>query len=177
MTYFTFQAPVAIDTNVFEHLLNQPKNVDRHINHLLGYLQEREASLLVDAEGRIPGEYNVQLSQVLQNSDDEGTELQLLRYWILMAPRTPVQVHRDDNLMRVIRRIVIEQSETVDRTFVYVALSQGEILVSNDELHIVFGNTKERSLSPRRRRLLKDSKKYCPSGAAILTSLEADGKI
>ena len=177
MSFFVLEEPVAIDTNVFVDLSNKHKNVDGHITRLLGYILQLKTPLLVDSGGRISGEYNVQLSQTLQNSDDERTELLLLRYWILMAPRIEIQVQRNDDLMRVISKIVIEQSETVDRTFVYVALSKGAILVSNDELHIVFGNTKERSLSPRRRRLLKDSKRYCPSGAEILTSLEAHSKI
>ena len=42
MTIGPFEDCVAIDTNVFEHLLNPEMNPGSHINELLAYLQELE---------------------------------------------------------------------------------------------------------------------------------------
>ena len=46
MTQLLTRNEVAIDTNVFQHLLNPQNNVDSHINRLLEYLSERGRLLL-----------------------------------------------------------------------------------------------------------------------------------
>ncbi len=61
MTDSPFQDAVAIDTNVFIHLLNPQENVESHINELLKNLQLAQVSLIVDESGRILGEYNNQI--------------------------------------------------------------------------------------------------------------------
>ena len=49
----------------------------------------------------------------------------------------------NDDLMTAIRDVIIEVSENVDRTFVYVAFQQGTLLISNDLRHIVRGPADE----------------------------------
>ena len=52
MTDCPFQDSVAIDTNVFMHLLNPEQNPDGHIHRLLGFLIEQQTGLLTDEQGR-----------------------------------------------------------------------------------------------------------------------------
>ena len=174
MTNSPFQDAVAVDTNVFEHILNPQENVDYHINGLLGHLQEQKARLIVDDGNRIFGEYNHRIGPIIQRSDDTRNEIYLLRYWILNAPRLPTAVMGNDELMTAIKRVIIELPEAVDRIFVYVAFKQSRVLISNDRMNIVFGPNSESS--PRRDRLLHNARRYA-QGVDILTSQEAYGKI
>lgn len=176
MTGGSFQDEAATDTNVFIHLLNPQNNPDGHINGLLGRLAEQRVALLVDDGGRIIGEYNQQLREVLRGQDDRD-EIHILRYWVLSAPRRAVQVSGNDALMTAIRRVIDEQSETVDRIFVYVALKEGRVLISNDERHIVTGPPRESGQSPRRNRILNNTRRLRPDGAAIMNSREAYERI
>ena len=175
MTSGPFEDAVAIDTNVFVHLLNPQNNQDRHINGLLGHLAEQRIALLVDGGGRIIGEYNQQLREL--SGQDDRDEIHILRYWALNAPRRAVPVSGDDALMTSIRRVIVEQSETVDRIFVYVALKEGKVLISNDERHIVTGPPRERGQTPRRNRILNNTRRLRPDGADIMSSWEAYEKI
>ena len=177
MTDNPFKDAVAIDTNVFEHILNPQENVDSHITALLSHLQERNIGLIVDHGNRISGEYLNELSETISQNDDVGNEISILRYWILYAPRTDVKVTLNDNMMTAIRSVIIEPSENVDRIFVYVAFKQGNVLISNDLTHIVVGPTGEGSKSARRHRLLRQTRRMHSPGAAILTSREAHAKI
>ena len=167
------QDAVAIDTNVFEHLLNPQNNIDKHINFLLLHLQEKDVKLLVDDKSRISKEYQLRIVPVIEGADDTGIEIFILRYWMNHTPRLEVGVNRSDELMKIIETILSERDEIVDRILVYVALSQGKILISNDRKHIICGSRKESARSSRRHRLLKESKRKRPMGAGILTSLEA----
>lgn len=176
MTTSPFRDAVSIDTNIFEHLLNPQINLDGHINTLLVHLQEQGIALLVDDRNRISGEYNDRIGPIIRNSD-EGNEVYILRYWILNALRVGMAIDRNGRLMSAIRRVIVEQSGTVDRIFVYVALSQGKVLISNDGTHIVFGTVKDRQGRTRRQRLLSNTRKLRPQGADILTSQEAHERI
>jgi len=51
MTQLLARNEVAIDTNVFQHLLNPQNNVNSHINRLLEYLIGRRTTLVVDEDG------------------------------------------------------------------------------------------------------------------------------
>ena len=175
MTDSPFKDAVAIDTNVFEHILNPQENVNNHISELLIHLQERNTYLIVDDGNRIYGEYDNKLTPMIENADDIGPELYLLRYWFLDAPRKDVNVTLNDNMMTAIRNVIIELSENVDRIFVYVAFKQGNVLISNDLTHIVVGPTREANQGARRHRLL--TRRMRRSGADILTSREAHAKI
>ena len=172
-----YRDAVSIDTNVFEHLLNPRVNVEGHINTLLIHLQEQGIALLVDNRDRISGEYNYRISPIIGQNDDMGNELYILRYWMNSAPRKSIKIDWADALMVAIRKVIVEQSEANDCMFVYVAFAIGKALISNDEAHIVLGPARERRRSPRRQRLLLNSKKLRPEGAGIFTSLEAYDRI
>lgn len=175
MTQLLDRDEVAIDTNVFQHLLNPQDNVDSHINRLLEYLIRQGISLVVDGQGLIAGEYLQQLGRRLGESDDVGNEIRILRYWIRQAQRRSVSVNENDALMKAIYNVIIEVSENIDRTFVYVAFQQRAMLISNDLRHIVRGPGNESE--PRRERLLSKTQGLRPEGSQILTSLEAEAKI
>lgn len=177
MTTTSFEDAVCIDTNIFEHLFNPCKNVDGHINGLLGYLQKVGVALLVDDHQRMASEYSHRLIPIIRCNDDLSNEVQLLRYWVMEAPWLSTTIDLTDRLMEAIKRVIVERDEVVDRIFVYVALSRGRVLVSNDEMHIVFGPAREGGHPPRRRRLLRDSRRLRPRGAEILTSREAHSQI
>ena len=168
---------VAIDTNVFLHLLNPQQNVDSHITTLLAHLQTRGIVHVVDESRRIEGEYLNQIGQILTQSDELGTEGDILRYWIMEAEPRRVPVNLQDDLMRTIRNVIIEPSEQVDRIFVYAAFQTGSALISNDETHIVIGPPREFGQRPRRDRLRRATRRLRPAEADILTSLEAYEKI
>ena len=171
MSEFLTSNLVAIDTNVFQHLLNPQNNPDSHINRLLEHLTILGTSLLVDTQGVIASEYNQQLTRRIRNADDLRNEIQLLRYWVLEAPRLKVSVTEFDQLMRVIRSVIVEDDEDTDRTFVYVAFRQGTVLVTNDRRHIVRrpggGSTFRRDI------LLEQTVGLRPETARIMTSEEA----
>lgn len=177
MTDNPFKDAVAIDTNVFEHILNPQENVNNHISELLAYLQERNTYLIVDDGNRIYGEYDNKLTPMIENADDIGPELYLLRYWFLDAPSKDVNVTLNDSLMTRIKRVIHEPSENVDRIFVYVAFKRGNLLISNDRNHIVIGPDSEAGQSERRHRLIRETRRMYEPGAAILTSQEAQEKI
>ena len=171
MSGFLTSNLVAIDTNVFQHLLNPQNNPDFHINQLLERLTILGTSLLVDAQGMIASEYNQQLARRIRNADDVRNEIQLLRYWVLEAPRLRVSVTEFDQLMRVIRSVIVEDDEDTDRTFVYVAFRQGTVLVTNDRRHIVKGSGGGSTF--RRDILLGKTVGLRPETARIMTSEEA----
>ena len=171
MTTSPFQDAAGIDTNVFEHLLNRKNNTKNHINHLLIHLQQQGIALLVDAGGRIAGEYDNQLGPIIRRTDDERNEIYILRYWMEYADRREVAVNGSGQLMTAIRGIIKDPADAVDRIFVYVAFHQGRWLISNDMADIVEGPARERT--PRRNRLRQGTRRFRPDGADILTSLEA----
>ena len=177
MTSFPLQDTVAIDTNVFEHLLNREVNYDSHINRLLVHLFKGGSCLIVDKDGRIPNEYNHRLGRRIESLDETGNERFILRYWMELAPRHVIQVSGGDSLMNAISQVIIELPEATDRIFVYVAFKEGRTLISNDDLHVVFGPDGESGQQPRRHRLLRGTRRWRPKGAAILTSKEASDAI
>ena len=177
MTIGPFEDCVAIDTNVFEHLLNPEMNPGSHINELLAYLQEHGVSLIVDDDGRILNEYDNRLGPILRNIDSSRIEMYVLRYWTRYVDRRDVTVNLSDALMRAIGNVIPGNSEGVDRRFVYVSFRLGKILISNDETHIVIGPPRERDQQPRRQRLLRSTRRLRSTGADILTSQEAHSRI
>ena len=166
---------VAIDTNVWIHLLNPQDNADSHIDRLLDYLRRRGIALIVDDQGEIEKEYWKSVLPRLQGMDETRNERYLLRY-CLNAPRRTVALNELDDLMKAIARVICEPDKGIDRTFVYVALRIGRILISNDMRDIVQGHGGE-TQAWRRDRLLRITEEIRPEGADILTSLEAYEKI
>ena len=173
-----FEDSVAIDTNVFIDLLNPQKNTDRHIDQVLTYLYAQEIALIVDDKGRILGEYENQIRPRIENADEMSFEILILRAWI-SAPRCVVSLDMKESLMQAISNIM--PTDSTDRIFVYVAFKEGKILISNDETHIVVGPVREGSKSPRRQRLLNDTRRIRrrigSNEADILTSQEAHDRI
>ena len=175
MTGPIFQGAVAIDTNVFVHLLNPQNNPDGHIKRLLTHLFDEGVALLVDDGGRIAGEYAYLIS-LIERLDEARNERQILRYWMGLAPRRKVEVSDSDALMTAIRQVITGDKE-VDRIFVYVSFREGKILISNDEGDIVFGSDRGRGYIPRRQRLLQATEGLRPGNPEILTSREAHTRI
>ena len=173
MTVSPFEDCVAIDTNVFEHLLNPQENSGSHINELLAHLQELEVALIVDSGRRILNEYDNRLEPILKNIDNSRSEMYILRYWTRYAARREVTVNLSDALMGAIREVIPGNSEGVDRIFVYVSFRLGKVLISNDETHIVIGPPRELGQRTRRDRLRRTTRGLRHNGAEILTSIEA----
>lgn len=177
---------IAIDTNVFMHLFHDSTNLhakscnqDSHIDKILDVLQKDEIRLLIDNKKKIASEHTKYLLPILEGSDEVDTKRILLRYWLL--DQDPVEVDLDirDQLFQKIKEVIHEGGEAVDRVYVYVSHRVGKPLITNDELHILFGPNGEGNTAKnnRRTRLNKATKKHRKSGAAILSSLEAFGAL
>ena len=168
---------IAIDTNVFEHMLNPQNNINEHIDELLETLMIDEISLVVDEERKIENEYGEIIEPIISNSSDEHIQLQLLRHWIVyhIDKRKRISVSNDE-LMRAIEGIIKGKKQLVDRTFVYVAFKCDCILITNDGKHIIKGHLKEKT--ERRKALLRKTRKYRPNQRAeILSSSEAADRL
>lgn len=172
---------IAIDTNVFLHLFHKGTdanattcNLDSHIDQLLERLQQDELVLLIDNKQKIAAEHIKYLHPIFKG-DEIDTKRLLLRYWIL--DRDPIEIDLDtkSQLYVAIERVIHEKEEAADRAFVYVSHSSGKPLVTNDEMHIIFGPTSEGNTEKnnRRTRLKKGTKKLCVKGACIVSSREA----
>lgn len=175
---------VAIDANVFEHLLG-PENACGHITTLLRALAKNKASLVVDDKKRIEGEYKKRLLKRIKSGSpresgkrpgkaaDKVRETSLLKLWVMRTvpgaiPRVCVAVSHGDSLMGQIKgklRRPKKGEPNTDRIFVYVALRQGCPLISNDARDII----KKRDALLE----IKGAKK----GADILTSKEAAARV
>ena len=174
---------VAIDANVFEHLLG-PENACGHITTLLRALAKNKASLVVDDKKRIEGEYKKRLLKRIKSGSpresgkrpgkaaDKVRETSLLKLWVMRTvpgaiPRVRVAVNHGDPLMEQIKgKLRPRRGEpNTDRIFVYVALRQGCPLISNDARDII----KKRGALLE----IKGAKK----GSDILTSKEAAARV
>ena len=140
MTTPPFWDCVAIDTNVWIHLLNPQDNVNSHINKLLDYLRRQGIALIIDDQGKIAKEYRDSVLRRYQGMDETQNERYMLRY-CLSAPRRVVTLSELDDLMNAIEEVICESGKDADRTFVYVALKIGRTLISNDMRDIVRGQT------------------------------------
>ena len=102
---------MAIDTNVFEHLLNPEKNTNNHIQKLLTSLKERDICLIVDEGKRIEGEYENRIGPKLRNTSDTNHIRLLLEFWFVrkINHRKRVPVDAMDELMKGIKQIIIEK--------------------------------------------------------------------
>ena len=173
MTDCPFQDSVAIDTNVFVHLLNPEQNADGHIHRLLGFLILQGTVLIIDEQGTIKREYERHIEPMFKGKSVVGNELYLLTHWMKPEVQVKVSVTRNDDLMRAIREVIFERPKQADRTFVYVAFKLGRTLMTNDEADIVSGPIREVNRTSRRDRLLRSTRRFRPDSANILTSREA----
>lgn len=177
MTTSIFPNSVAIDTNIFQQLLNPAFNIDDHIGQFLRALQDQETRIICDDLGKIFGEYESTLTPIIRNRSETDSAIYVLRYWVEIAPKATEKVNLRDQLMTRIRQVIKERSESVDQILVYVALKGGKPLITNDHIHIVDGPPRETKQGKRSHRLLKGTKRLRPPGAEILTSLEARGRL
>lgn len=174
---------IAIDTNVFEHVLDRRVNDDDPIDKLLTVLSDDNVSLLVDCGGRIEGQYARRLKPKFKKSWDEGYARYVFKlcFGHSSNPRKRVNVDLRDDLMTIIKKI-LKKSETIDKIMVYVAFKEGRVLITNDKNDIVEGPSKERGR--RCARLKKAAKKVrrkfrarADDKSDILTSQQAYGKL
>ena len=103
-----------------------------------------------------------------------GGEIAVLRYWADKQYHAVRKISKTDNLAKAIKA-VIHENEPADRAYVYVALSNGRILVTNDLEHIVQWPKDRQEKKQRRDRLFKDkdARKQIQPNAGILLSSEA----
>ena len=162
---------VAIDTNIFAHILNPQKNINKHIDQLLNQLSDDDIKLLVDNEKKITKEYKRCLDEMIDRMEDDYRKL-LLLYWMDIQNQKPIKVSSKDALMRNIKKIIpLGEGPVTDCFFVYVAFKEGRILITNDKKDTVNKGSK---IGKRRKELLKLSKKIGRrKGSDILTSQQA----
>ena len=169
---------IAIDTNVFEHLLNPQENTNNHIDTLLRTLTRDRVGLIVDAKKRIENEYKNRIEPMLKSTSDKNIQqLLLLRSWIVsqIGTRKRVSVPNNDLLMTAIKGVITEH-EAIDRIIVYVAFQSDRILITNDRRHIIEGGSKEKS--KRRETLLRNTRRHRPNKKSeILSSVEATDRL
>jgi hypothetical protein len=134
-----------IDTNVFEHLLYDEKNLvlgdldtkteEKHINKLLKFLQRQGYKLCMDKQKRIKEEYKYRLGQRIKNSSDERDEILILRYWILLHDPHFIDTEINLSLDKILKTIILnddDKPETTDCIFVHIAAMNRCNLVTND---------------------------------------------
>ena len=128
---------IAIDVNVFGHLINKEKNVCKHIHEVLNVLQSKGVGLLVDGKGLIAGEYRRHLgNEHFMKNPEYANEAYILTYWLLPDIRKEIDMDCSDDLAKDIKA-VIGDKERVDRAFIYVAAKEESFLISNDKKHII----------------------------------------
>ena len=166
---------IAIDTNIFEHVLNPKENTNEHIDQLLKQLLVDEIKLLVDDEKRITNEYDERVTTRIKNKQTNYNfdKKILLYHWLKPENYQCITVCLNDELMIGIKNILPKPSKKkrerkTDKFFVYVALKQDRILVTNDEKDMIDEGTKQ---GKRCKKLLKICKKIEGNkNADILTS-------
>jgi len=161
---------IAIDANVFVHMfmhmIDPDNNPYEHIRALLYRLRKAKFGILLDESRMIAREYRKHVFPCFLKTDDDDTK-RLLRYWFRQENQKIVPINLNDNLMRAIKSIV-GPSKGADRFYVYVALKEGRILVTNDR----------RDIWSNRDRLLKiKTRPRLPKGADILNSKRAHYKL
>lgn len=163
---------IAIDANVFEHLLNPQENTNGHIGDLLQQLIKDKIRLLVDDKDKIVNEYkSCLLSYMEKTTVDEGkAERIILRYWLLPQNKGAIHeivlVNQLDDLMTAITEL-IPPTKRKDRFYVYVAFKKGRVLVTNDHKDIV----------DHKAELKRKTKSFRLNGADIVDSREAYNRL
>ena len=158
---------IVIDTNIFLGLLNPKENTNYHIEELLLTLQEDCVCLIVDKDGRIPGEYKNSIGDVITNKTASSEYRELLKYWLTQEWR---EVDTRNDLITAIKQI-IGRNNTRDALFVCVAMVSDETLITNDRKDIIKKGKRDRLL-----RLAKKSP-YRYRSFRIWDSKEAHDKL
>ncbi len=128
--------PIVIDTNVFVHLLNPEKNVNKHISQLLVTLQDTH-QLQIDKDERIKAEYAHKLTEAIKNASDLGIEKYILEIWIYKKSMCLLEVEPPENLRNFVRQVINDSTKRVDRYLVETAALSNCDLVTNDETDIL----------------------------------------
>jgi hypothetical protein len=128
---------VVIDTNIFIDLLNPESDKGAHINRLLVQLILNRYELLVDSIKKIAHEYEAMIIPIIRNGDETSAYLPILKYWMDITNWREQILVPTDNLMKILKRIIIERCENVDRAFVYVSCMGDCYLITNDGIHIL----------------------------------------
>ena len=160
---------VAIDTNIFKHLLNvgdEGENSDGHITELLNGLALIVPSLNLDNKNKIGAEYEKHITPIILKNDERRTELPILRFWMLTLGRRIVSVDLQDGLMASIKEVV-SRAKVVDRVFIAVAIHGDCLFVTNDD-HDVIG---------RRREIRRRTRRYMGPNTRFVNSQEAHTKL
>ena len=125
---------IAIDTNIFMHILNPQKNTDEHIDQLLEQLSDDGIKLLVDDGERIINEYSRCLDEMIEGMELDSRQL-LLLYWLDVQNHKSIKIIPKDTLMISIKKIIPPKKgkSRTDCYFVYVAFKEGRILITHDE--------------------------------------------
>lgn len=165
---------VAIDTNVFGHLMTKPVEECVHIEYLLVKLYEKQTRLIVDSKNRVTNEYCHTLFGHLKISRHSLYE-DLLEYWLSpTSENLIVTVDHNEKLMKEIKKIVKIGCKTTDAIFVYVAIRKDRTLITNDRQDII---DYAKGDAKRRVKLLGLAKKCGFKGARIFDSQEAVDEI
>ena len=157
----------AIDTNLFEHLLNPQENVYAHIDRLLQKMRDIGVMLIIDDKRRILAEYNDRTVPLFKNQGTDSSKRFLIQYWTQECKKYHVPVEHSSELMKKIKK-VLPQGEGTDAVFVFVVFRCGGTLLTNDRDDIIDEGSKQ---DARRRKLLKIRERDMNS--EILTSKEA----
>ena len=157
----------AIDTNIFEHLLNPQKNVNGHIDILLQKMRDIGVILILDGKHRILDEYNNRTVPLFRNQATDSSKRFLIQYWTQDCKKYQVPVEHSSELMQKIKN-ALPQGEGTDAVFVFVVFRCGGTLLTNDRDDIIDEGNKP---DARRRKLLKIRERDMNS--EILTSKEA----
>ena len=162
---------IAIDTNIFEQLLNPQNNTGDHITRILEVLTRYKIKLLVDNGDRIKKEYQNRIKPLILRQLENPMHRVVLQYSLAPENYEKKAINGGDDLMRTIRNIMPVR-EGVDKIFVYLILKNGKVLITNDRADIIDDGVKK---DERRRNLLTISKRAGrKNGAQILTSKEAE---
>ena len=163
---------IAVDTNIFEHLLNPAENTDNHITILFQSMINDEVGLIVDNKGVINNEYLNRLKPRIKESHYKNYDFIFRYFFNQHTNEIQVPVVHNDTLMTKIKEIIPNVSR--DRVFIYVAIKKDKVLITNDRSDILNEGSKRYA---RRNQLLKMANQQGYKSANIYDSLEAHGEL
>jgi len=160
------QSLIAIDTCVFEQLMNPVLNVNNHITAFLLACYKIQLRCVVDEKGEIVKEYKRRLDPHMRRYE-VGTECVILRAMLADDQLARCCDEPSPSLRKAVEGIIVEKKEKVDRLFVYVAGYTQSNLVTNDRHILGKGGVNRRQL------LVKALRKSNLKRTSILSTQEA----
>lgn len=125
---------IVIDANVFMHLWNPAFNISKHINKFLICIKDSH-SLCIDSKKFITSEYDAVLGNKFKQTSDQGNELYILRFWMLMKEKYFLDKSPDKNLNLCLNNAIPKNSK--DRKYAATALLGRCNLVTNDSTDLL----------------------------------------